>query len=103
MFKKIGFRLIFAVAFTSLVIIGVFAFFNVQSQSNGLTAEVERLANQLSETVVSSTRVDMMLNQRDRIQQTISSIGSQPHIRDVRILNKIGEIIYSSDQRRDKI
>ena len=98
MFKKIGFRLIFAVAFTSLVIIGVFAFFNVQSQSNGLTAEVERHANQLSETVVSSTRVDMMLNQRDRIQQTISSIGSQPHIRDVRILNKIGEIIYSSDQ-----
>ncbi|KAB2845623.1 MAG: two-component sensor histidine kinase, partial [Ignavibacterium sp.] len=98
MFKKIGFRLIFAVAFTSLVIIGVFAFFNVQTQSNNLTAEVERHANQLSETVVSSTRVDMMLNQRDRIQQIISSIGSQPHIRDVRILNKIGEIIYSSDQ-----
>ncbi|MCZ7608809.1 MAG: ATP-binding protein [Ignavibacterium sp.] len=98
MFKKIGFRLIFAVAFTSLVIIGVFAFFNVQTQSNNLTAEVERHANQLSETVVSSTRVDMMLNQRDRIQQIISSIGAQPHIRDVRILNKIGEIIYSSDQ-----
>ncbi len=98
MFKKIGFRLIFAVAFTSLVIIGVFAFFSVQTQSNNLTAEVERHANQLSETVVSSTRVDMMLNQRDRIQQIISSIGTQPHIRDVRILNKIGEIIYSTDQ-----
>ncbi|MDY0082443.1 MAG: ATP-binding protein [Ignavibacteriaceae bacterium] len=98
MFKKIGFRLIFAVAFTSLVIIGVFAFFSVQTQSNNLTAEVERHANQLSETVVSSTRVDMMLNQRDRIQQIICSIGTQPHIRDVRILNKIGEIIYSTDQ-----
>ncbi len=96
MFKKIGFRLIFAVAFTSLVIIGVFAFFNVQAQSTSLTAEVERHANQLSETVVSSTRFDMMLNQRDRIQQIISSIGNQPHIRDVRILNKVGEIIYSS-------
>jgi two-component system NtrC family sensor kinase len=97
MFKKIGFRLIFAVAFTSLVIIGVFAFFNVQAQSNSLTAEVERHANQLSETVVSSTRFDMMLNQRDRIQQIISSIGNQPHIRDVRVLNKVGEIIYSSN------
>ena len=97
MFKKIGFRLIFAVAFTSLVIIGIFAFFNVKAQSNSLTAEVERHANQLSETVVSSTRFDMMLNQRDRIQQIISSIGNQPHIRDVRILNKIGEIIYSSN------
>ena len=97
MFKKIGFRLIFAVALTSLVIIGVFAYFNVKSQSNSLIAEVERHANQLGETVISSTRYDMMLNQRDRIQQTINSIGRQPQIRDVRIINKVGEIIYSSD------
>lgn len=97
MFNKIGFRLIFVVAFTSLVIIGVFAYFNVKSQSSNLISEVERHANQLGETVVSSVRFDMMLNQRDRIQQIINSIGTQPQIRDVRIINKIGEIIYSSD------
>jgi two-component system NtrC family sensor kinase len=97
MFKKIGFRLIFVVAFTTLIIIGVFAYFNVKSQSSSLISEVERHANQLGETVVSSTRFDMMLNQRDRIQQTINSIGTQPQIRDVRIINKFGEIIYSSD------
>ena len=97
MFNKIGFRLIFVVAFTTLIIIGVFAYFNVKSQSSNLISEVERHANQLGETVVSSTRFDMMLNQRDRIQQTINSIGTQPQIRDVRIINKFGEIIYSSD------
>lgn len=97
MFKKIGFKLIFAVAFTSLVIISVFAYFNVKTHSSSLLLEVERHANQLSETVVSSTRFDMMLNQRDRIQQVIKSIGTQPHIREVRVLNKVGEIIYSSD------
>jgi two-component system NtrC family sensor kinase len=97
LFKKIGFRLIFAVALTSLIIIGVFAYFNIKSQSGSLISEVERHANQLGETVISSTRFDMMLNQRDRIQQTINSIGTQPQIRDVRIINKIGEIIYSSD------
>jgi len=96
-FKKIGFRLAFAVAFTSLSIIGVFAYFNVQNHSKSLLMEVERHANQLGETVISSTRFDMMLNQRDRIQQVINSIGRQPQIRDVRILNKVGEIIYSSD------
>lgn len=99
MFKKIGFRLIFVVALTSLVIIGVFAYFNIKSQSSSLISEVERHANQLGETVISSTRFDMMLNQRDRIQQTINSIGTQPQIRDVRIINKVGEIIYSSDPR----
>jgi len=97
MFKKLGFRLISVVAFTSLIIIGVFAYFNVESQSKSLISEVERHANQLAETVISSTRYDMMLNQRDRIQQTINSIGNQPQIRDVRIINKVGEIIYSSD------
>lgn len=97
LFNKIGFRLIFAVAFTALIIIGVFAFFNVKSQTSSLTEEVERHANQLAETVISSTRYDMMLNQRDRIQQIINTIGKQPQIRDVRIINKVGEIIYSSD------
>lgn len=96
-FKKIGFRLISVVSLTSLLIIGVFAYFNIRSQSNALISEVERHANQLGETVISSTRFDMMLNQRDRIQQTINSIGTQPQIRDVRIINKIGEIIYSSN------
>ncbi|MBL7959345.1 two-component sensor histidine kinase, partial [bacterium] len=97
MFKQIGFRLISVVALASLIIIGVFAYFNVKSQSSSFISEVERHANQLGETVVASTRFDMMLNQRDRIQQTINSIGKQPQIRDVRIMNKVGEIIYSSN------
>lgn len=99
LFHKIGSRLIFAVAVTSLVIIGVFAYFNIKSQRSSLISEVERNANQLGETVISSTRYDMMYNQRDRIQQTINSIGTQPQIRDVRIINKVGEIIYSSDPK----
>lgn len=104
LFQKIGFRLIFAVALTSLIIIGVFAYFNIKSQTDSLISEVERHANQLGETVIASTRFDMMFNQRDRIQQTINSIGTQPQIRDVRIINKIGRIIYSSDpQNIDKM
>ncbi len=97
MFKKIGIRLIIAVGFTSIIIIGVFAYFNVKSHSTALLSEVERHANQLSETVISSTRFDMMQNQRERIQQIINTIGQQEHIRDVRILNKEGIITYSSE------
>lgn len=96
MFNKIGFKLIVAVGLTAIITIGVFAYFNIQRQSNALLSEVERHANQLSETVKSSTRYDMLLNQRDRIDKTIISIGSQAGIRNVRILNKLGVIIYSS-------
>lgn len=96
-FRRIGYRIISVVAFTSLLIIGVYAYLNIKGQSTSLIAEVERHANQLGETVIASTRYDMMLNQRDRIQQTINSIGTQLHIRDVRIINKDGQITYSSN------
>ncbi len=96
MFKKIGFKLILAVGLTALLTIGIFSYFNIKSHSSSLLAEVERSANQLSETVKHSTRYDMLLNQRDRIHKIINTIGEQPGIRDVRVLNKVGEIIYSS-------
>jgi two-component system, NtrC family, sensor kinase len=96
MFKKIGFKLIAAVGLTAIVIIGIFSYYNIRSQSNALRAEVERHANQLSETVIYSTRYDMLYNQRDRLHNIIETIGKQPGIHDVRILNKVGEIIYSA-------
>jgi two-component system NtrC family sensor kinase len=98
MFKKIGFKLIIVVGITAVIIIGIFSFYNIRSQSNALLAEVERHANQLSETVKHSTRYDMLLNQRDRIHNTINTIGEQPGIHGVRVLNKVGEIIYSSHE-----
>lgn len=96
MFNKIGFKLIFIVGFTVLFIIGGFAFINIRSHSTDLLNEVERHANQLSETVKYSTRYDMLLNQREHIHQVINTIGEQPGIRDVRVLNKVGKIIYST-------
>lgn len=97
MFRKIGFRLIFVVGLTSIIIIGVFAYISIKSHEAALTKEVERHAHQLSETVINSARYDMMLNQREHIQNLVNTIGRQPDIRDVRILNKEGVITYSSD------
>ena len=98
MFKKIGFKLIVAVGITAIVTIGIFSYFNIRTHSDSLLAEVERSANQLSETIKHSTRYDMLLNQRESINRIINTIGDQPGIREVRVLNKVGEIIYSSHQ-----
>lgn len=96
--QDIGLKLILVVGATAILIISVFAYFNIESIGTSLQAEVERHANQLSETVKYSTRYDMLLNQRDRIHQAINEIGRQPSIGKVRVLNKTGEIIYSSDE-----
>lgn len=98
MLKKIASKLILAVGATSVVIIGVYSYFNIVSQSKVLLSEVERHAIQQSETVKNSTRYGMLLNQRENIHEIINTVGAQPSIRDVRILNKDGEIIYSSNK-----
>ncbi len=95
--RKIGFKLIFLVGFTVLAIISVYSFFNIRSTSDVLLEEVERHANQLSETVKKSTRYDMLANRREHIHNIINTIGEEPCIRDVRVLNKEGEIMYSAD------
>lgn len=97
MLQKLGVKLTIAVGVIALVTISVFAYVNNRSYNRSLLAEVERHASQLSETVKSSTEYDMLLNQRERIHETIKRMGNQASIQRIRILNKGGEIIYSSD------
>ncbi len=96
MFRKIGSKLILVVSVTAIITIGVYSYFNIKSQSEVLQAEVERHANQLSESVKNATRYAMLKNERDYIQQIIDRIGKDPAIDNVRILNKEGEIIYAA-------
>ena len=96
MFRKIGTKLILVVSVTAVIIIGVFSYFNIERQTEVLRAEVQRHANQLSESVKNATRFAMLKNDRDYIQQIIDRIGKDPAINDVKIMNKEGEIIYSS-------
>jgi len=96
MLRKIGFKLTLGVGITTIIIIGVYAYFNIQSQSEVLLAEVERHANQLSETIKKSTHFDMLANRREGIYHIINTIGKEPGIQEVRVLNKAGEIIYSA-------
>jgi two-component system NtrC family sensor kinase len=95
---KIGLRLTFGVVLAMLLAIGIFAYFNIQSEKRSLLNEVERHAGQLSEHVKSDTRYDMLHNDRARIHSGIRRIGAQESIDRVRVYNKSGEIIYSSDE-----
>ena len=96
--RNIGFKLTFGVVLTVLVTIGIFAWFNIQSQSRSLLSEVERHASQLSDAVKSDTEYDMLRNDRARIHESIRRIGQQDSIDRVRVFNKTGEIIYSSEE-----
>jgi two-component system, NtrC family, sensor kinase len=98
MSTKISYKLIAAVGSVALIIIGVFAYVMLNAHQQQLISEVRRSANQLSETVKNSTRYDMLLNQRESVHRIITTIGKQEGIRKVRIFNKDGTVIFSTDK-----
>jgi two-component system NtrC family sensor kinase len=95
--SKIGLKLTFGVVLTVLVAIGIFAFFNIQSENKSLLMEVERHANQFSEHLKTDMGYDMLHNDRKRIRDGIRRIGGQDSVDSIRVFNKPGEIVYSSD------
>ena len=96
--SKIGLKLTFGVALTILVVIAIFAYFNIQSEKRSLLTEVERAAQQYSEHLKADMGYDMLHNDRKRIQEDVRRIGKQGTINGIRVFNKMGEVIYSSDQ-----
>lgn len=95
--SRISYKLIAAVALVAIAIIGVFAYLILNAHQRQLIAELERSAHQLSETVKSSTKYDMLLNQRESVHRIIKTIGEQNGIEKVRVFNKEGAIIFSTD------
>lgn len=95
--KKISHKLIFAVSCVTLSSIAFFSYVIITSHSAELLAQVKHGANQLSETIKSSTKNDMLLNNRRNVHRIIDMISRQQGIEKIRIYNKEGEIIYSPD------
>jgi two-component system NtrC family sensor kinase len=96
---RIGTRVIVGVAVVTAATIGGLAVLILRAHRAELVAELTRGANQLSETIKSSTHDDMLENRRDRLHRQIETIGRQEGIERVRIFNKDGRIMFSSDPR----
>jgi len=95
---KIGLKLIVAVGIITIAIIGVFSYFSIRAQSDALMSQAEVHANKLSETIKNSTHTSMLLNMRDEIHAIISTIAQEPSIIEIRVLNKEGVIMFSSQK-----
>ncbi|MFC2086017.1 two-component sensor histidine kinase, partial [Bacteroidota bacterium] len=94
---KVSHKLILAVGIAATVIIGIFSYTVLESYDRYVMRDIEGYAHQLSETVKSSTRYDMLLNRRESLHEIINTIGTQEGIDKVRIFNKEGDVIFSTD------
>ena len=94
--SKIGLKLIVAVGIITIVIISAFSYFSIQAQSDVLLSQAEIQANKLSETIKNSTHSSMLQNKREEIHTIINAISQETSIREIRVLNKEGRIMFSS-------
>ena len=94
---RIGTRLILATGAVAVTAMAGMAGILLRTHRNDLIAELNRSADQLSETVESSIYYDMLENRRENLHRQIVAIGAQKGIEKVRLFNKEGRIMFSSD------
>ncbi|NWG27294.1 MAG: HAMP domain-containing protein [Ignavibacteriaceae bacterium] len=98
-FTKISLKLILTVGLVTAAIISVYSFINLKSQSEDLLTQAELAANKLSETLKNSMHFSMMLNQPEQTHAIINASADEPCILEIRVFNKEGMIMYSSQEK----
>ena len=91
---KVGIYLVAALT----VAVFLFTLMVVRNSRDELLQQAISHASQLSEVVIKSTRFAMLQNQPSHVDRIIQDVGVQQDIDRVRILNKNGKVIHSSDK-----
>jgi two-component system NtrC family sensor kinase len=92
--------MILGAGLVTAAVIGLMTASIVRTHTAQLVSERTRSANQLSETIKRSTHFDMLENRRENLHRQIRDIGElqDEGIRKVRLFNKEGQIMFSSDK-----
>ncbi|HUL98900.1 MAG TPA: ATP-binding protein [Mycobacterium sp.] len=92
-------RVLVAVVLVSAAVFATSAWLASRAQQTALFTRVERDAVLLSDTIKNSTRQAMLRNERDMVHRIIELIGTQPELKNIRVFNKDGTVIYSPDKQ----
>jgi two-component system NtrC family sensor kinase len=76
----------------------VFAWINVRSLKAVFLGEAIKDIDNLSATVIQTTYYQMLENDRKRVNQMIREVGTQKGVEHIRLINKDGIIIFSTDK-----
>lgn len=80
-----------------LLTMGLFAYSNIQGLKDSFLQEAVHDVDNLSETIIRTTHYQMLEDDRKRVYQMIEEVGSQQGIEHVRLINKDGVIIFSTE------
>ncbi|MCD6292939.1 MAG: HAMP domain-containing protein [Deltaproteobacteria bacterium] len=97
MFNNFASKAIVPVALSLTGFVIICSIFLYSSMKEDFMRDTARQETSLAETVVSATRYTMMTDDRESLNYIIDSIGSQKGIEHLRIFNKEGVIMFSSN------
>ena len=80
-----------------LMVMAPFAYFKMKTIRRLMLEESVRSADTIGETIIRTTHYQMLENDRKRLYEVFHEVGTQPGIEHIRMINKDGEIIYSTE------
>lgn len=96
-FRSLSFKLYFLLAILLIISFAGIMYFNITSYTKHINESVMHSAIQASDIIKRSTRYSMLKNDREHLQQIMTTIGHEEGVEGVRIYNKPGQISFSDD------
>ena len=90
-------KLALCLVVSTVALFALFGYLNLRLQRKHSEDMVLRSADRISDLIQRSTRYQMLRNDREALYQVITTIGSEPGIRRIRIFNEEGRISFSTD------
>jgi two-component system NtrC family sensor kinase len=76
-----------------------FGYINLRAQRSYSERLIQQSAQRVTDVILSSTRYQMLNNDRDALYAMVHNLGREPGIYRIRVFNQEGRVAFSSDQR----
>ena len=95
--QSLSFRL-FLLIFAVLVLVFSFhTYMSIQLQTQQSRHNIRLCARRISDLIKSSTHYSMLINRKQDIKNIVTTVGREPDIEDLSIINHGGEYVYTSN------
>lgn len=100
-FHTLSFRVLVGSLVVLLVLFGFYSYFAIQFYTEQMLNSRLESANRMSDVIKKSTHYGMLLNRTEDVYQIITTIGKEPGVEGIRIYNKRGEIMFSTEKQEE--
>jgi histidine kinase len=98
--SKLALKINIPVAAVMLLGIGIWSYFHTNFQDEVETNNIITNADRMSKTIRLGLDYSMMLNSREDIKNIVANYGALNEIRDIRIINKVGDVMFAIEEEQ---